>query len=51
MQTSAVDGNVVLEQSLADLVAEKRITMATVQEWMREPSVFHSRLQQATPTA
>jgi twitching motility protein PilT len=51
MQTSAADGSVVLEQSLADLVVEKRITLATAREWLREPSVFQARLQQSMPAA
>ena len=45
MQTSAQEGNYVLEQSLAVLVASDKITMNCALEWARDPSILQSRLQ------
>jgi twitching motility protein PilT len=47
IQTSAQEGNYVLEQSLADLVAHERITMTCALEWARDASILQSRLQLA----
>lgn len=45
MQTSASEGNYVMEQSLAELVVADKISMETAMEWARDPNILQTRLQ------
>ena len=45
MQTSGSDGNYMLEQSLAELVASDRLPLGVAQSCARDPSILASRLE------
>lgn len=47
MQTSAHDGNYMLEQSLAELVAAEKISHETAMNWAGDPSILQTRLDMA----
>lgn len=50
MQTSAQEGNYLLEQSLATLVADGKLTMNCAIEWARDPNILQSRLNMVAQT-
>ncbi|RMF43057.1 MAG: hypothetical protein D6753_06165 [Planctomycetota bacterium] len=45
MQTSMNDGTLLLEQSLANLVADGRISLETARAWARDQSILDTRLE------